>query len=332
MRTGTTFALFVCSAAFAQPVYQINLRFDDGGTASGYWDASRSAMTVSTTAGTTRGPATYTLLCAWGGQARCQNAGGTQRDTFTAVTVKTPATGTPMLFLSLGTGAVPLKDQASPSKVVGYEASCAFSSCDYPDNPFRAIVSGSAVLVTLDTYQVRHFTLDSGDGIINITNAGTLDGTDKTGSICVNVYAFAPTEEIVSCCACRVTPNGLVSLSLKNDIMNNTLYAAFVQNSVTVALFATAAGSGACNAATQPTPTNLARGMKAWATTLHTLSVQGSQPFRGHSETPFAPAEFSVTEYQKLTSYCNFIQLIYSGRGQCKSCSTVIGAQGGVPY
>jgi hypothetical protein len=59
---------------------------------------------------------------------------------------------------------------------------------------------------------------------------------------------------------------------LKNDVMNNTLDAAFVQNSVTVALLATAAGSGACNAATQPAWTgpsvgnnNLARGMKAWA-------------------------------------------------------------------
>jgi hypothetical protein len=183
-----------------------------------------------------------------------------------------------------------------------------------------------------DTYQVRHFTLDYGDGVINISNAGSLAGADPDGTICANVYTFAPTEEIVSCCACRVTPNGLVSLSLKNDIMNNTLYAAFVQNSVTVKLVATAAGSGACNAATQPTVSNLARGMKAWATTLHVLSVPGSPPITGLSETPFAQSELSATEFTKLTSYCNFIQLIYSGRGQCKSCTTRIGAQGGTLY
>jgi hypothetical protein len=197
-----------------------------------------------------------------------------------------------------------------------------------------------AVLYQPDTYQVHPFTLDYGDGVINISNAGSLAGTDPSGTICANVYAFAPTEEIVSCCSCRVTPNGLVSLSLKNDIMNNTLYSQFVQNSVTVKLVATAAGSGPCNAGTQPlwnptsaTPvTNLAKGMKAWGVTLHSLAGTGSQRFTGISETPFAVAELSPTEFQKLTSYCQFIQLIYSGRGQCKSCSTVIGAQGGAIY
>jgi hypothetical protein len=188
-----------------------------------------------------------------------------------------------------------------------------------------------AVLYQPDTYQLRSFTLDYGDGAINISNAGSLAGTDPDGTICANVYAFAPTEEIVSCCSSRVTPNGLVSLSLKNDIMNNTLYSQFVQNSVTVKLVATAAGSGNCNAGTQPTTGNLAKGMKAWGVTLHSLQVPGSQPFTGISETPFAVAELSPTEFTKLTSYCNFIQLIYSGRGQCKSCSTVIGAQGALP-
>src|SRR5947209_5337187 len=183
-------------------------------------------------------------------------------------------------------------------------------------------------------FQVRYLTLQYGDGVINFTNAGTLAGTDPAGTICVNVYAFDPGEEMISCCACRVTPNGLSSLSARTDIMGNTLTPGTPQ-SITVKLLATAAGAGACNAATQPTTSNLARGMRAWATTLHSLAVQGSPappPLTGVTETPFARAELSASEFAKLTSYCNFIQLVGSGFGQCKSCTSRVGAQGAVQY
>jgi len=43
------------------------------------------------------------------------------------------------------------------------------------------------------------------------------------GNLCANVYTFDPAEEMVSCCACLVTPNALVSLSAKNDLINNVL-------------------------------------------------------------------------------------------------------------
>jgi hypothetical protein len=102
-----------------------------------------------------------------------------------------------------------------------------------------------------------------------------------------------------------------------------------------VKLLASAAGAGACNAATQPTPANLARGMKAWATTVHSLSIQGSPappPLAGLTETPFAVAELSASEFTKLTTYCNLIELIGSGFGQCKSCNRRFGAQGAIQY
>jgi hypothetical protein len=183
-------------------------------------------------------------------------------------------------------------------------------------------------------FQVRYLTLQYGDGVLNFTNAGTLAGTDPAGTICVNVYAFDPAEEMISCCACKVTPNGLSSISARNDIMQNTLTPGTPQ-SITVKLLASAAGGANCNAATQVTATNLVRGMKAWATTLHSLSIQGSPappPLTGLTETEFSKAELSASEFNKLTSYCNFIQLVGSGYGQCKSCSSRVGAQGGTMY
>jgi hypothetical protein len=308
--------LLAMAAGASAQSYRFTVVFDDGGTGSGSFSMSPYRVAMSTTPGAKLPGASYVHLCEVD-----TNCDLISLHSPIPVMLTEPRTG-PALVLQFGA------KTANGLALVGGEVG-AFDNwyACYPAC-VRNVVSGEAVPLLPDVYQLHHFTLDQGDGIINITNAGTLDGTDKTGSICVNVYAFAPTEEIVSCCACRVTPNGLVSLSLKNDIMNNTLYAAFVQNSVTVALFATAAGSGTCNAATQPTSQNPARGMKAWGTTLHTLSRAPSAPLQGISETPFAVAELSQAEFTKLTSYCNFIQLIYSGRGQCKSCTTVIGAQG----
>ena len=80
-------------------------------------------------------------------------------------------------------------------------------------------------------YQVRYIAnLNLGDSSINITNsgaqgAGLAAGTTAatTGSLCANVYVFDPNEEPVSCCACPVTPNGLVSLSANNSLVANQL-------------------------------------------------------------------------------------------------------------
>jgi hypothetical protein len=148
----------------------------------------------------------------------------------------------------------------------------------------------------------------------------------------VNVYAFDPAEEMISRCACRITPNGLASISVREDIMANTLTPGTPQ-SVTVKLLSTLSGGATCNAATQPTVANLARGMKAWATTLHSLTAQGSPtPRTGATEMPFANAELSQSEFSKLTSNCNFIQLVGSGFGQYKTCASRVGALGGELY
>ena len=61
-------------------------------------------------------------------------------------------------------------------------------------------------------FQVRYASnLNVGDSVINITNsgahgAGLSSGTSAatTGAICVNVYTFAPDEQMVSCCSCPV--------------------------------------------------------------------------------------------------------------------------------
>jgi hypothetical protein len=334
----TVFALLLCAGwAVAVPVtYTLGtVAFSDGGTVSGSFTFddetnTYSNVSITTTNGLVRSGATYTVVCS---SPACIPSNHFQAFFVTANAAD--LTGTPGLAMIFSPG---LSD-AGGTISVGFveEGTCSDPTCSTGPNQAQRVVFGAtAVGVPPRNYfiQVRYLTLQYGDGVINFTNGGTIAGTDPAGTICVNVYAFDPAEEMISCCACKVTPNGLASISARTDIMGNTLTPGTPQ-SITVKLLATAANGGTCNAGSQPTSTNLAPGMKAWATTLHSLAVQGSPappPLTGLSETPFALSGLSTTEFNKLTSYCNFIQVTGSGFGQCKSCTSRVGAQGGTQY
>ena len=194
------------------------------------------------------------------------------------------------------------------------------------------IIPAGGVPTPLDgTYQLRYFAnLDKGDSYVNLSNAGTLNGFAPVGNICVNVYTFDPAEELISCCACPITPNGLVSLSARQDLISNTLTPG-VPTSITVKLLSSlplpAGGTSVCNPSS-PLATNLVRGARAWATTLHlNTSILPAPGVYQQTETPFSAVELSASELSKLTSFCGFIQANGSGFGICKSCR--FGALGG---
>src|ERR1035438_7592783 len=72
--------------------------------------------------------------------------------------------------------------------------------------------------------------LTIGDSFIDVSNSGASltaanHGTavSGNGTICVNAYVFDYAEEFVACCTCPVTPNGLQSYSVKNDLISNPL-------------------------------------------------------------------------------------------------------------
>ena len=168
-----------------------------------------------------------------------------------------------------------------------------------------------------DSFQVRYASnLNLGDSVVNITNAGSIDGADPAGNVCVNVYTFRANEEPVNCCTCLVTPNGLKSLSVNRDLNTNPVFPE-TQNELVIKLYATVptGGGTGCNAAA---PGAAAPGIRAWGTTLHTLPGGGV----GVTETAFSMATPSAGELGKLTAVCSFIQTYASGNGICNSCRT----------
>jgi len=105
-------------------------------------------------------------------------------------------------------------------------------------------------------YQVRYAAnLNIGESYINIVNTGAQGAAllgpglgPQPGNICVNVYAFDPGEEMVSCCSCYVTPDQVVNLGVNRDLTSKTL-TGVIPSSVTIKLLATRAGGDGTGAA-----------------------------------------------------------------------------------
>ena len=178
-------------------------------------------------------------------------------------------------------------------------------------------------------FQVRYVSnLTAGESFINVTNNGAsstaanLDGGQQNGSLCVNAYSFSPDEQLISCCSCLVTPNGLVSFAVSRDLTSNPLTPIVPDSVVVKLLSSTPDVGGTCNpASVGKTDTNLLTdGLLAWGTTLHRLVVGPGGTFLGVAETRFANGRLSRTELQRMTSLCGFIRANGSGYGLCKNC------------
>lgn len=202
----------------------------------------------------------------------------------------------------------------------------------------------TAQTITADTSFQSHYAanLNVADTLINISNTGANGaplwgpgiGT-PAGAMCINVYAFAPEEQLISCCSCYVTANALVSLSAHNDLLSNTL-TGIQPTSLVIKLIATATGtdpslgtpvySGSASSCTNSAagvgslfPVAPA-GLVAWGTIAH-LSSANSSGFT-ITETPFRPVTLSDAEVRSLTNRCTFIIGNGSGFGVCRSCSS----------
>jgi len=157
--------------------------------------------------------------------------------------------------------------------------------------------------------------LNRGDSVINITNAGTQNtATGAVTNVCANVYAFTTDEQMFACCSCTVTPDALVSLSVQRDMFPNVLILGLPISLVVKVV----ASTGTCNAS-RVLAENLAEGMSVWGTTLHALTVGGTTT-SVLTETPFVQKGLSAPDLTRLTAYCGFIQAVGGGFGICRSC------------
>jgi hypothetical protein len=187
-----------------------------------------------------------------------------------------------------------------------------------------AVLVGFAVTLSAqvspypDTFKVNYFsnanTEGCLDGTLRITNVGTQVGskTDPSGNLCALIYVFDPQQELSECCSCKITPDGLLTLSVNNDLTSNTLTTIpLVTGDVKIV------SSTSCNP-TKPAP---ATGLRAWMTHMQAFVP----PFAFQTETESSDSNLSTGELNGLAARCAALRLDGSGHGIC-SCGTNGGA------
>jgi uncharacterized repeat protein (TIGR01451 family)/fimbrial isopeptide formation D2 family protein len=212
---------------------------------------------------------------------------------------------------------------------------------------------GAAATATLDvaageSYQVRYAAhLDTADAVVTMTNTGfngaSLLGPGfggPAGNICVNVYAFSPDEQLIGCCSCLVTPNGLSSFSVRQSLTAKTL-TGVTPTSLVIKLLATAtgldpttglptfSGSSCTNSAAVAGPLFpiVRSGLAAWGTSTHLTPTPGTL---ATTATRFTPATLSPGELASITGRCASIIGNGSGFGQCLGCNANGGGLPGI--
>lgn len=142
---------------------------------------------------------------------------------------------------------------------------------------FSAVVFGQAVD---SPFQVRFTTSLKKQDAIHITNTGA-----NNTSLCANVYGLATSGTLLGCCSCVVPTNGLVSLSLKDDVLENLKP---LPKAMVLKIMGSSGTSGNCNPAAVGSGSDIfVTGMVAWK-----------------GEAAFAPSTLSAGELARLTSQC----------------------------
>jgi hypothetical protein len=179
------------------------------------------------------------------------------------------------------------------------------------------------------------------DQVIRAINVGTF-GTPLTsigtgqGDICENIYVFDNNQEMVACCACRLTPDELSSAAVGAQLTNHALTGTAPVAGVVKIAFTLPAnynGPTGCRAETA-----VLGGMVTYAGTNELgVAAQGSWAavFGTHlqAEPPASTTALFVTETEKLPQYlsgyeaeflpnaCSFVRYLGSGTPGTCSCN-----------
>lgn len=161
------------------------------------------------------------------------------------------------------------------------------------------------------------------DSRMSVVNPGSVSGFEPAGDRCANIYVFSSDQQMLECCSCKVTPDGLLTLSVNTDLTNNSLTSAVPRSGAIKIVSSAVPPSGLCEsvvtgiptitvpvASTAYTPSGL---LGSWITHANDNGSNGWSV----SETNFFPAALAENELHKLQAQCDAIALDASGHGIC---------------
>lgn len=160
------------------------------------------------------------------------------------------------------------------------------------------------------TYYSTNYYYDAPDATLRIINDGQTS-TSQTegvpnGNLYASIYVFDDDQELVECCSCYVSADGLLQESAENELLNNSLTGKFYATGV-IKVLSSKIGD--------PTNNSLAPGLHGTMT--HIQNLSGSYAV---TEAPLADSNLVSAEQSALQQSCSFAITLGSGQGTC-SCT-----------
>ncbi len=156
------------------------------------------------------------------------------------------------------------------------------------------------------TYYSNRNTYDSTVRIINPGTQGTPLTPKTEGAICADLYVFDAQQEMIECCACPITANGLLTLSVVYDLTHIPLTG--LPAPATGVIKMVSDDQANCDP-TAPAPVPELLG---WATHVQDFASQHAM-----TEEEFSFAPLTADEQAFLGQACAFVQYLGSGKGVC---------------
>jgi hypothetical protein len=174
---------------------------------------------------------------------------------------------------------------------------------------------GSTTAVAQDnifalSYFSNAHTTGAPDGALRLVNDGTLSDSSPAGDLCASVYVFDSAEELNECCSCRITPNGILSLSVNTNLTSNTLTGKLPTRGV-VKVVSSKLSGGICDAKAVAPQT----GIRGWLTHIQQTSTTSFSP----TEEELLDSTYGSSESADLAEDCTVLIELGSGAGKC-SC------------
>jgi len=171
-------------------------------------------------------------------------------------------------------------------------------------------LSGSALAQNVgdnSVFFVTYFSNNVGgapDATVRFINDGD-QGTGVGGDLWAAFYVFDDSQELTECCACVVTPDGLLSEDVKTELTSNPLTGKVPARGVIKVI------SSSSNDPTAPVPTT---GLRGTATHIQASAPPDSKKKQvvayATTETAFADANLGSAEQTLLGQLCYFDALL----------------------
>jgi len=160
------------------------------------------------------------------------------------------------------------------------------------------------ISVYFTTYYANN-TAAAPDATVRFINDG-----DTNGNLWAAIYVFDDSQELTECCACVITPDGLLSESVKTELTANPLTGRVPTRGVIKVI---------SSSSNDPTATVPAAGLRGWATHIQSAANKtpyGPAPYT-QTETAFADSNLSSGEQALLQNLCYYDALLSGSPCSC---------------